>query len=210
MSPLIPIEPPTRLSRTAAPERADAARNRLRALEAASRLFGEQGVENVSMDAIAEAAGVGKGTLYRRFGDRAGLALALLDERERDLQERVLRGPPPLGPGAPAGERLGAFLEALADHLDAHIDLVTCSQTAALGARFRGRLYDSYHQHAAMLLRAARPDLDADHMAHALLAPLSADLHRHLRRDRDIDLARIKAGLLELVRALTGDRPPGG
>jgi len=46
------------------------------------------------------AAGVGKGTLIPRFGDRAGLAVALLDERERELQERILSGRPPLGPGA--------------------------------------------------------------------------------------------------------------
>ena len=39
------------------------------------------------MDAVAEAAGVGKGTLYRRFGDRNGLAYAILDEREREFQE---------------------------------------------------------------------------------------------------------------------------
>jgi AcrR family transcriptional regulator len=207
MAPLVPI---AQLRRAAATERADAARNRQRALEAAARLFEEQGVENVSMDAIAEAAGVGKGTLYRRFGDRAGLAMALLDERERELQQRILRGPPPLGPGAPPGERLAAFVEALAEHVDAHIDVMTCSQTAALGARYRGQLYDSYHHHAAMLLRAARPDLDADHMAHALLAPLSAELHRHLRRDRDIELARIRAGLRELVRALAAGHPPAG
>jgi AcrR family transcriptional regulator len=55
------------------------------------------------MDAVAAEAGVGKGTLFRRFGDRAGLAVALLDERERDLQAAVLSGPPPLGPGAPPG-----------------------------------------------------------------------------------------------------------
>jgi AcrR family transcriptional regulator len=204
MSPLMPIE---QLRPAGGAVRADAARNRARALEAAARLFAEQGVENVSMDAIADAAQVGKGTLYRRFGDRAGLALALLDERERELQDLVLRGPPPLGPGAPPGERLAAFLEALADHLDRHLDLLTCSQTAAPGARFRGRLYASYHQHAAMLLRAARPDLDADHMAHALLASLSADLHRHLRRERGVELARIKAGLRDLVRALAGGAP---
>jgi AcrR family transcriptional regulator len=201
MSPLIPIQDP---SGSPGAERADAARNRARALEAAARLFDEHGVEHVSMDAIAEAACLGKGTLYRRFGDRAGLALALLDERERMLQDRILRGPPPLGPGAPPGERLAAFLEALADHLDAHLDLISCAQTAAPGARFRGSLYDSYHAHAAMLLRAARPDIDGDHVAHALLAALSADLHRHLRRDRGIELARIKDGLRQLVRALAG------
>src|SRR4051794_39789351 len=67
-------------------ERADAARNRERILEAAERLFAEQGVPNVSMDDIAACAKVGKGTLYRRFGDRGGLALALLDAREAEFQ----------------------------------------------------------------------------------------------------------------------------
>ena len=53
--------------------------------------------------------GVGKGTLFRRFGDRAGLARALLDESERRLQDGFLHGPPPLGPGAPPRARLKAF-----------------------------------------------------------------------------------------------------
>ena len=77
------------------PERADAARNRRRALEAARRLVAERGADAVTMDDVAAAAGVGKGTLYRRFGDRHGLLLALLDDEERALQEAILRGPPP-------------------------------------------------------------------------------------------------------------------
>src|SRR3954453_24235843 len=82
-------------------ERADAARNRRRILAAAARLFEERGVERTSMEAIASEAGVGKGTLFRRFGDRAGLVHALLDERERAFQEALIRGDAPLGPGAP-------------------------------------------------------------------------------------------------------------
>src|SRR5512142_2083782 len=55
------------------------------------------------------AAGVGKGTIFRRFGNKAGLAVALLDTRERELQEAILHGPPPLGPGAGSAARLTAF-----------------------------------------------------------------------------------------------------
>ncbi|MBA3798066.1 MAG: TetR/AcrR family transcriptional regulator [Geodermatophilaceae bacterium] len=80
-------------------ERADAARNRVRVLAAAERLFAERGVPGVTMDDVAAAAGVGKGTLYRRFGDKGGLAMALLDEQERELQQQMLTGPAPLGPG---------------------------------------------------------------------------------------------------------------
>src|SRR4051812_19406247 len=87
-------------------ERADAARNRERILAAAGELVSECGIERVSMEAVARAACVGPGTLYRRFGDRAGLAFALLDQQTRDFQNALIAGPPPLGPGASPRERL--------------------------------------------------------------------------------------------------------
>ena len=133
-------------------ERADARRNRLKILDAAERLFAQHGVANVSMDAVAKMAGVGKGTLFRRFGDRAGLAVALLDERERELQERVLHGPAPLGPSAPARTRLLAFLTTYPDFLDAHGDIVLESETAVAGARYRVGAYRFWHRHVGCKL----------------------------------------------------------
>src|SRR5262245_66219958 len=118
-------------------ERADAARNRVKVLDAAARLFREHGVVNVSMDQVAAAAGVGKGTLYRRFGDKAGLAVALLDERESALQAKLLTGPPPLGPGAAPLARLTAFAVAYLEYVSAHVDLVVMSQAASPGSRPR-------------------------------------------------------------------------
>lgn len=182
------------------PERADARRNRLKVLEAAERLFAEHGVRNVSLDAIAAAAGVGKGTVFRRFGDRAGLAVALLDERERELQERILTGPPPLGPGASAAERLTAFVDAYVDLLDAHVELLLDSENAATGSRYRVGAYRFWHRHVAVLLEDGHDD--ADYLAHVLLAPLAADLHQALRGE-GYDLARIKTGLREVAAALT-------
>ncbi|MDA0563374.1 TetR/AcrR family transcriptional regulator [Streptomonospora sp. S1-112] len=90
-------------------ERADAARNRERLLEAARAMIAEQGTRHVTMDALAERAGLGKGTVFRRFGSRAGIFQALLDDDERRFQERVLSGPPPLGPGADPAQRLDAY-----------------------------------------------------------------------------------------------------
>src|SRR6187431_410062 len=90
-------------------ERSDAARNRDAVLCAARRLIDDRGVDALTMDAVAEAAGVGKGTVFRRFGNRAGLMARLLDESEAAWQGAVISGPPPLGPGAPARERLLAF-----------------------------------------------------------------------------------------------------
>lgn len=49
----------------------DALRNRALLLDAARRLVAERGADAVTMDDVAAAAGVGKGTLFRRFGSRA-------------------------------------------------------------------------------------------------------------------------------------------
>lgn len=156
-------------------ERADAARNREKVLAAAAKLFRDKGVEAVSMDAIAAEAGVGKGTLFRRFGDKSGLAVALLDARERDLQEGILSGPPPLGPDAPPLERLAAFVDAYLDYLLAHVDLVRMSETASQGGRYRIGAYRFWHRHVAILIAAARPAADADVLAHVVLAALAAE-----------------------------------
>ncbi|WP_255308223.1 TetR/AcrR family transcriptional regulator [Streptomyces marincola] len=102
-------------------ERADAVRNRERLLGAAREMIAEHGVEKVTMDGLAERAGLGKGTVFRRFGTRAGIFRALLDADERHFQERVLSGPPPLGPGADPVERLVAYGRArIAFLLDHH------------------------------------------------------------------------------------------
>ncbi|MFC9393109.1 TetR/AcrR family transcriptional regulator [Streptomyces sp. NPDC057027] len=190
---------PLELLRTPPPkERADAARNRVAVLEAAARLFAEQGVEAVSMDQVAAAAGVGKGTLFRRFGDKSGLAAALLDARERVLQEAILHGPPPLGPGAPEEERLAAFLDAYFDYLLEHLALVRMSETATPGARYRIGAYRFWHRHAAILLASAP---DPDHAAHALLAAVAADHVAALLPE--LGEARMRAGLVRLARSLT-------
>ncbi|MFJ9774291.1 TetR/AcrR family transcriptional regulator [Kitasatospora sp. NPDC101157] len=190
---------PLELLRTKPPkERADAARNRAAVLEAAARLFARHGVEAVSMDQVAAAAGVGKGTLFRRFGDKSGLATALLDARERVLQEAVLHGPPPLGPGAPAEERLTAFVNAYFDYLLEHLALVRMSETSSPGARYRIGAYRFWHRHVAILL-AGTPD--PDDTAHALLAALGAEHVAALLPE--LGEQRMRAGLLRLARAMT-------
>ena len=94
---------------TPAPERRDAARNRAAVLDAANELIGQCGVHSLTMDALAAQAGVGKGTIFRRFGSREGLMAALLDHAESEWQAAAISGPPPLGPDAPAMDRLLAF-----------------------------------------------------------------------------------------------------
>jgi AcrR family transcriptional regulator len=188
-------------------ERRDATRNREAILAAAQRLFEREGPAAVSMERVAAEAGVGKGTIYRRFGDRASLATALLDASERELQELLIRGAPPLGPGAPPVERLVAFGHAWLDVLVRHGDIVLASEHGPIGTRFRGAVYASHRAHLILLLREARPDADAEYLADALLAALASELVLFLRTDRGMELDRVKAGWSELVRSVAGGEP---
>ncbi|HEY6422699.1 MAG TPA: helix-turn-helix domain-containing protein [Pseudonocardiaceae bacterium] len=188
-------------------ERADAARNRRKILDAATRLFAARGVDAVSLDAVAAEAGVGKGTVFRRFGDKSGLAAALLDEQERRLQQAMLFGPPPLGPGAPPAQRAIAFTRAYLDCVFDHPELVRMSETASPGARFRIGAFRFWRLHLTILLvEAGEPAPLAEVLAHALLAPLAAD-HLLAQLDAGADRAAVTAGLrrhAELVLATRG------
>jgi AcrR family transcriptional regulator len=197
------LEAPVVVSIAGAParERADAARNRRRILEAATALVEERGIECVSMEDVARAAAVGTGTLYRRFGDRAGLALALLDEQARDFQDRLIAGPPPLGPGAPPTERLRAFGDGYLDLLERHGDLLLVAVPP--GAREGEGPHVFYATHLAILLREAAPGLDAHFTAEALLATLSPAHHVRTRRGLGWSLDRLRAGWRGLVAAIS-------
>lgn len=192
------------ISTESVPERADAARNRKLILAAAERLFADKGVSCTSMDAIAAEAGVGKGTLFRRFGDRATLAMAVLNETERELQDAIFKGPPPLGPGAEPVQRLIAFGDAVLDGMEQHTELSLEAERYGRDSLLRSEPYAVRWLHIRTLVSAARPDADAEYIADLLLAALSADLFVHQRHGRDIGLDRIKAGFADLVARLVG------
>jgi AcrR family transcriptional regulator len=157
-------------------ERADAARNRRLLLAAAREMLDEQGADKLTMDALAERAGLGKGTVFRRFGTRAGIFAALLDDDERDFQQRVLSGPPPLGPGAPPLDRLVAYGQARIDFLIRHRDIAR----AALDGREQvpaGSQSPMSREHimfllAEMHLRPADLDILATQLTAALDGPV--------------------------------------
>ncbi len=182
-------------------ERADAARNRARILQAAESLVAEQGIDAVSMEDVARAACVGTGTLYRRFGDRAGLAIALLDEHTRDFQNALISGPPPLGPGVPARERLRAFGERYLDLMERHSALMAA---ATPGGREGAGVHVLYATHLAILLREAAPHLDAEFTAEALLAMLAPWHHVRTRHGLGWPLERLREGWLALVDSIAG------
>ena len=181
-------------------ERADAARNRARVLAAAARLFAERDGRDVTMEEIAAAAGVGKATLYRRYPDVGSIAVALLDEHERALQDRLLRGPPPLGPGAPPGERLAAFFRAMVTLLERHGHLALAAETGV--RRFETGAYAAWALHVRTLLEEAGIGGSAA-LADALLAPLAPDAYAH-QRAQGRSARTIARALTTLARRVAG------
>src|SRR5690606_1225532 len=117
------------------PPRRDAARNRDAVLRAALCLVAREGAAAVTMESVAEAAGVGKGTVFRRFGNRRGLMAEVLNQSEMAWQAEVISGTPPLGPGAPAYDRLLAFGRSRLELNLQHADLIE----AASGGTGRSR-----------------------------------------------------------------------
>ncbi len=186
------------------PERADAARNRELLLDAAAAMVAEVGAQEVTMDALAARAGVGKGTVFRRFGSRGGLMAALLDHTERAWQAAVIAGPPPLGPGAPPLDRLLALGDSRLRTTLQHAALIHAAGDQAerpSGARSFAAMHVRY------LLGELGVDGDLPLLAVALLAPLEVPvLDQQVRLD-GVPVERVLAGWGDLVRRVV--TPPG-
>jgi AcrR family transcriptional regulator len=183
-------------------ERGDAARNRVLLLEAARRLVDERGAGAVTMDDIACAAGVGKGTVFRRFGSRAGLMMVLLDEDERASQQAFMFGPPPLGPDAPPLERLVAFGRARLKFAHTHRELLVAANRDPQ-SRY-GAAATVLHTHVRMLLDSADTSGNLDAQTDALLALLEADYVEHRLTQRGQSLQTLGDAWESLARKLCG------
>ena len=187
-------------------ERGDAARNRAMLLDAARRLIAERGAEAVSMDDIAAAAGVGKGTVFRRFGSRAGLMMVLLDEDERASQQAFLFGPPPLGPDAPPLDRLLAFGRDRLCFTHRHHELLAAANRDA-HTRYGSPVNAPYlvlRMHVRMLLASAGTTGNLDAQTDALLALLDVDYVEHQLSDGGQTLQTLGDAWESLARKLCG------
>jgi len=176
-------------------------------LSTARKLFEERGVTCVTMEEIARAAGVGKGTLYRRFPHKGFLCQSLLDEPTMHLQERTLEILSE--PGTPALEKLDAFLNRLVAFTAENLDLLYGGNEPLCGAdrleRFSHPAYDWRRSTVLGLLRAAASEgdvdagLDLEYLATALLAPLDVDLFYYQHRVQMLPAERISVGVCALV-----------
>jgi AcrR family transcriptional regulator len=192
-------QPPARLLRK------DAERNRQRILAAAAEVFTERGLD-ATLDDVARHAGVGVGTVYRRFPDKASLADALFDERIDALAAMAERAQ--AEPDAWAG--LVSFLEHSAEMLASDRGLRQILMFAAQGHDRVAGARDRMRPAIDSLLKRAQADgqVRADLAATdiPIIEFMLAAVAEYARQVRPAVWRRYLALMLDALRTA---RPPG-
>ncbi|MFD5628221.1 MULTISPECIES: TetR/AcrR family transcriptional regulator [unclassified Streptomyces] len=180
--------------------RADAARNREAVLAAADTLFATcESPEAVTMADIAAAAGVGKATLFRGFGDRTGLIHALYETRLAPIRLAAEEGPPPLGPATPPLERVPALLDAVLRFKIDNRHLALALEGIGGDSPYQAEHYERWHSTLREALEKVPGLPDGDFAAHALLAAVRADLVEHLIGGQRMTRDQMRAQLAAFV-----------
>lgn len=186
--------------------RKDAERNRAAILATAARLIAERGPDGFSMDDVAAAAGVGKGTVFRRFGDRDGLVQAVVDETSESWRaeaEALLAAG-----DVPPDERVVTFVATLFDHVIAALPLVIAFERVSSRSIACDADATLTHQRLVALIAQVKPDADAEYLAHALIAQVRADTLQHMVDRCGLDVARVRAGVLSVARGVLAGAGP--
>ncbi|WP_079403649.1 TetR/AcrR family transcriptional regulator [Streptomyces sp. 3211] len=187
--------------------RKDAVRNRAAVFAAADALFAQCGSpDEVTMADIATAAGVGKATLFRAFGDRTGLIRALYEARLAPVRAAIEEGPEPLGPATPPLERVPALLDAVLCFKLDNRHLALALEGSGADSPYRADHYDQWHALVRDLLRRLPGPPDSDFAAHALLAATRADLVAYLAGDKGVPREQLRAQLADFTAAVLGAR----
>ncbi|MFE0795317.1 MULTISPECIES: TetR/AcrR family transcriptional regulator [Streptomyces] len=191
--------------------RKDAARNREAVLAAADALFARrESPEDVTMADVAAAAGVGKGTLFRAFGDRAGLLRALYEARMEPIRQAVETGPPPLGPATPPSDRVPALLDAVLCFKLDNRRLALALEEGGSSSPYRAEHYERWHSLLRAVLELVPGLTDSGFTAHALLAATRADLVEHLAGEEHIPRERMRSQLANFVTSVLASGPSQG
>jgi AcrR family transcriptional regulator len=196
--------------------RADAVRNRAAILAAAAELFDRHDLASVSVQDIAQEAGVSKAAVFRHFGDRSGLIQEILEPRAAALREAVVSGPAPLGPGAQPADALAAYIDALFDFVCRNRVLIRAFEYLGSDAYYTNAASEFWIAELDRRLTAVDPELDAGYLAHALFTALRADVLDYLRTVPGMTQERIRAGIHTLAasrhpqhRSHPGEAPTG-
>lgn len=194
----------------ARPERADAQANRARILAAAQQLFAEKGIDQVNMVEIGRAAGIGQGTLYRRFANKSAICQALLDTQMREFQDQTLqqlRGMNEAGTTRIA--QLRWFLEAVVHFQEQRLPMMRAIfSEGRLPAGFEPPVqWWARRTIEGLLIGAQRhgeiaPEVDTAYFVDALLLLLHPFTLYNQRTLHGFSNERIAAGLLRILDAI--------
>jgi len=178
------------------PSRADAIKNRQSLLQVARELCQAQGVDAVTMSAIAEGAGVGKGTLYRHFNNKAEVIQALLDADQRALQERTLER---LRSGGLPDDNLRWFLLEVLHFVWENAALL---QEDADAMRFLHHPAHAWWRQTLLgLLGRCQVNGECDYLADVLYMLVNVPTVQYQKR-MGYSLEKLEAGLLTLLNSL--------
>jgi AcrR family transcriptional regulator len=192
-------------------ERSDAAENRRRILREAERLFTEHGVDAVAMQDIARAAGVGQGTLYRRFANKGELCLAMLDTQMADFQNEVFATLRTMtAHGETKFAQLIWFFDALIQFAERHAPMLCAAGREANGPVTMSRdsspfvwqrLTVTGLLQTGMARREFRADIDAQATAELLLTMLFPPAFQTMRAG-GLSLERITNTVRHIIEGL--------
>jgi AcrR family transcriptional regulator len=180
------------------PSRADAVKNRQLLMQTAQRLFADKGVDAVTMENLADAAGVGKGTLYRHFPKgKVELCQVLIDQDQRDLQDRTLK-------------RLREHGDPLLDlewFLREVIAFVVRNQTLMFAEALMGGLLDHpahlwWRQTIRGLLARIKLDVDLDYTTDLIFVMLDPRTIQYQMNARSYAPERIADGLITILNRI--------
>lgn len=180
---------------------------RIRILDAARQLFDRHGIDSVNMYQIAQEAGVGQGTLYRRYGHVGEICSDLLmqtTEQALDELESEWNG---TAADTPALEQMYAAIVRTVHFLEQNADLLITISCMYAGKKdylpqkrpVAARLYSLF---SSQLARAAElgetSGIDVALTANCLLAAISPEQYRHHRTTLGYSQERYLAGIRRL------------
>jgi AcrR family transcriptional regulator len=195
---LVPRLPPPRRAYKQVARAVASQETEQRILEAATALFSENYYDHVTLEAVAERAGVTLKTVQRRFGGKQGLARAFIlagAKHNAELRDRV-----PAGDAALALDFIVGMYEAIGDSvmrtlaLDGRVEVVT--EMAQAGRE----LHWQWLQRVFEPLLSKSPERRSEQLA-LLLAATDVYTWKLFRRDRKLDPAQTLKLLQMLVDA---------
>ncbi|WP_162462937.1 TetR/AcrR family transcriptional regulator [Paenibacillus psychroresistens] len=187
-------------------ERKDSIEHRRIILQKAQLLFTEYGVDSVTMHQIAKSAGIGQGTLYRRYAHKGELCQDLMKESCDHLCDEILQYLDN-NQQQPAKERLTTLLEIFLNFIESHSHWLVSIQAPTCEGRqtlmYQSPLYSFMHNTISQLFNEVEPKVngavaDGAFRADTLIASINPELYLFMRHERGYSKEEIKNNLIQL------------